>query len=88
MWGIDPNRSSLGEGEVPPGTVQGKNDFGSQGYGGPCPPPGRPHRYVFTVFALAEPLDLPPGSSAADLSRAMAGKVLDSGSLTGLYGRR
>ncbi|GAA1799160.1 YbhB/YbcL family Raf kinase inhibitor-like protein [Planosporangium flavigriseum] len=88
MWGIDPSRSSLGEGEVPLGAVQGNNDFGRQGYGGPCPPPGRPHRYVFTVSALSEPHGLAPGASAAGFRRAMAGKALDSGSLTGLYGRR
>jgi Raf kinase inhibitor-like YbhB/YbcL family protein len=88
MWGINPGRSSLGEGEVPAGAVQGTNDFGRLGYGGPCPPPGPPHRYVFTVFALSEPLDLPAGASAADLKRAMAGTVLDSGQLTGWYQRR
>jgi Raf kinase inhibitor-like YbhB/YbcL family protein len=88
MWGINPGQSSLGEGEVPAGGVQGTNDFGRLGYGGPCPPPGPPHRYVFTAFALSEPLDLPAGASAADLKRAMAGKVLDSGQLTGWYQRR
>lgn len=93
-WGIDPGQTRLSEGEVPAGAVQGRNDFGRQGYGGPCPPPGRPHRYVFTVFALSEPLgrsgSLVPdaGASAADLKRAMAGKVLASGQLTGRYGRR
>jgi Raf kinase inhibitor-like YbhB/YbcL family protein len=88
MWGVNPARSNLGEGEVPAGAVQGTNDFGRLGYGGPCPPPGPPHRYVFTVFALSEPLDLPTGASATDLKRAMAGKMLDSGQLTGWYQRR
>jgi Raf kinase inhibitor-like YbhB/YbcL family protein len=88
MWGIDPGRSGLGEGEVPAGAVQGTNDFGRLGYGGPCPPPGPPHRYVFTVFALSQPPDLPAAATAADLKRAMAGKVLDSGQLIGWYRRR
>jgi Raf kinase inhibitor-like YbhB/YbcL family protein len=88
MWGVDPGQARLGEGEVPAGAVEGTNGFGRLGYGGPCPPPGPPHRYVFTVFALSEPLDLPAGSSAADLKRAMTGKVVDSGQLTGWYQRR
>jgi len=87
-WGVDPGQSSLGEGNVPAGAAQGRNDFGTQRYGGPCPPRGRPHRYVFNVFALSKPLDLAEGASAADLKRATAGKVLASASLTGRYGRR
>jgi Raf kinase inhibitor-like YbhB/YbcL family protein len=87
MWGIDPDLSGLGEGEAPTGAVQGKNDFGRRAYGGPSPPRGRSHRYVFEVLALSEPLGLAEGASAADLRRATAGKVLASGRLTGRYQR-
>ncbi|GAA0726608.1 YbhB/YbcL family Raf kinase inhibitor-like protein [Dactylosporangium roseum] len=87
MWGIGPDRAGIGEGEVPPGAAQGRNDFGQEAYGGPCPPRGRSHRYTFEVLALAEPLGLAPGASAGDLRRAAAGKVLDSGRLTGRYRR-
>jgi Raf kinase inhibitor-like YbhB/YbcL family protein len=87
LWGIEPGTSSLGAGEVPRSAAQGKNDFGGQGYAGPCPPPGDPHRYIFTVFAVAERLDLSAGASANDLRRALAGTVLASGSLMGRYGR-
>lgn len=88
MWGIDPDQSSLSEGEVPAGAAQGKNDFGRRAYGGPFPPRGRSHRYVFEILALSEPLGLAAGASAADLRRATAGKVLASGRLTGRYQRR
>ncbi len=84
-WGIDPSDATLGEGASPPGT--GTNGFGRRGYGGPCPPRGAPHRYVFTVFALSRRLDLPPGASADQLRRAAAGAAIAQGSLTGRYGR-
>ncbi|GGM65782.1 hypothetical protein GCM10007977_079220 [Dactylosporangium sucinum] len=87
MWGIEPDLSGLGEGEAPTGAVQGRNDFGRRAYGGPSPPRGRSHRYVFEVLALSEPLGLAEGASAADLRRATAGKVLASGRLTGRYRR-
>jgi Raf kinase inhibitor-like YbhB/YbcL family protein len=40
---------------------QGRNDFGKIGYGGPCPPPGRPHRYFFKLYALDAKLNLKVG---------------------------
>lgn len=84
-WGIDPSKAAIAEGESPPSS--GTNAFGRLGYGGPCPPRGAPHRYMFTVFALSEPLDLPSGASADDLRRAVAGKVIDEGRIVGRYAR-
>jgi Raf kinase inhibitor-like YbhB/YbcL family protein len=52
VTGIDPTSSGVDEGAVPTGGRNGRNDFGDAAYGGPCPPPGRPHRYVFTIEAL------------------------------------
>ena len=85
-WGLDPGKAELGEGEVPAGA--GKNDFGKRGYGGPCPPKGAQHRYVFTVFALSDRLELPPGASADDLKQAVSGRTLAEGRLIGRYARR
>jgi len=84
-WGLDPAAPTLAEATAPPGT--GVNGFGRRGYGGPCPPRGAPHRYVFTVLALSRPLELAPGASAGDLRKAAAGTVLAEGRLTGRYGR-
>jgi len=69
------------------GALQGKNDFGKTGYGGPCPPPGRPHRYQFTLYVLAQLLDLKPGASKQQVLEAMQGHILDQGQLTGTYQR-
>ncbi len=77
-----PTRSPLAS-----GAVQGKNDFGKIGYGGPCPPPGRPHRYQFAVYALDGPLDLPTGASKQQVLAAVAGHSLAQGTLTGTYQR-
>jgi Raf kinase inhibitor-like YbhB/YbcL family protein len=73
--------------QLPNGTLQGKNDFGRIGYGGPCPPPGRPHRYRFTLYALDQPLDLKAGASKKQVLDAMQGHILAQGQLTGTYQR-
>jgi Raf kinase inhibitor-like YbhB/YbcL family protein len=52
VGGIDPSSSDVGRGMVPAGGTEERNSFGESGYGGPCPPPGDPHRYIFTVEAL------------------------------------
>jgi Raf kinase inhibitor-like YbhB/YbcL family protein len=86
-WGIDPGQATLGEGQLPPGAVQGRNDFGKQGYGGPCPPHGQNHRYVITVFAVSAPVNLRAGASGADLRAAANSKLLAWGRLTTRYAR-
>jgi Raf kinase inhibitor-like YbhB/YbcL family protein len=72
---------------LPDGSTQGTNSFGKLGYGGPSPPPGKPHRYVFRLFALDTRLDLPPSTTRDQLLAAMAGHVLGRGELIGTYGR-
>ncbi|HWD60226.1 MAG TPA: YbhB/YbcL family Raf kinase inhibitor-like protein, partial [Stellaceae bacterium] len=52
--------------------AQGRNDFGKAGYGGPCPPPGSRHRYIFTLIALNEPKLALPASPDAETVIAMA----------------
>jgi Raf kinase inhibitor-like YbhB/YbcL family protein len=74
---------------APAGSVQGTTDFGTGGYGGPCPPVGdRPHRYVFTVHALrVERLDLPATATAAFVGFNVSANRLASASFTARYGR-
>ncbi|HMK87887.1 MAG TPA: YbhB/YbcL family Raf kinase inhibitor-like protein [Steroidobacteraceae bacterium] len=76
-------------GQLPSGALQGRTDFGTTGYGGPCPPPGnKPHRYVFTVYALkTEKLDVPADASPAMIGFNLGANKLASATLTGTYGR-
>jgi Raf kinase inhibitor-like YbhB/YbcL family protein len=67
------------EATLPNGTAQGTNGFGKAGYGGPSPPPGKPHRYFFKLYALDRRLDLQPGTTKEDLLAAMRGLVLAEG---------
>ncbi len=69
------------------GAKQGKNDFKKIGYGGPSPPPGKPHRYFFRLYALKTMLDLAPGATKDQLVAAMKGNVLAEGQFMGKYGR-
>ncbi len=69
------------------GARQGRNDFGKIGYGGPCPPPGKPHRYFFKLYALDSKLNLKAGATKADVERAMKGHILAQAELIGKYGR-
>jgi Raf kinase inhibitor-like YbhB/YbcL family protein len=66
---------------------QGMNGFGKVGYMGPCPPPGRPHRYHFRVYGLDTILDLQPGASRPALERAMQGHIVQQGEAIATYGR-
>jgi len=92
LYNVPATARELSEG-VPPdttladGALQGVNDFGKVGYGGPAPPRGKPHRYLFKLFALARPLDLPPGATKAQVLTAMKGQVLGEGLLMGTYAR-
>jgi Raf kinase inhibitor-like YbhB/YbcL family protein len=72
---------------LPNGTAQGNNDFGKVGYGGPAPPPGKPHRYFFKLFALDTRLNLRPGATRNQLLAAMKGHILAEGLLMGKYAR-
>jgi len=66
---------------------QGENDFGEIGYGGPAPPPGKPHRYFFTLYALDEVTGLEAGARKRTLLKRIKGHVLGTARVFGIYGR-
>lgn len=92
MFNIPPHITSFVEGagnqgDSPQRGIQGLNDFRRRGYGGPCPPRGKPHRYYFKLYALDTTLDLRPGASKADVERAMRGHILATAQVMGTYQR-
>ena len=93
-WNLPGQTSTLPENFLPSGALQGVNDFGNTGYGGPCPPPasvaqanGMPvqHHYIFTVYALEVALGAAGGASLNQLRSAMTGHIIASASRTSLY---
>jgi Raf kinase inhibitor-like YbhB/YbcL family protein len=92
LFNLPATARSLSEGIPPDGVVEGvgahgSNSWGRLGYGGPCPPGGAAHRYLFKLVALDTRLDLPAGASKEDLERSMEGHIRAEGQLTGSYGR-
>ena len=67
---------------------EGLNDFKRTGYGGPCPPAGKPHRYFFRLYALDNQLDLKGGATRKELEAAMDKHILGQGQLMGTYKRK
>ena len=66
--------------------IQGMNDFGKTGYGGPCPPSGV-HRYFFKIYALDTMLDIPSGATKIEVEKAMNGHIIANSEIIGLYKR-
>jgi hypothetical protein len=90
IYDLRPATVELSEGvpaspELANGAQQGVNDFKRIGYGGPAPPPGKPHRYFFKLYALDLNPDLKPGLTKAELLKAMNGHILAEGQLMGTY---
>lgn len=93
IYDLPPATTRLAEGvskspELPDGAKQGANDFGRIGYDGPRPPPGKPHRYFFKLYALDARPDLKPGLTKKQLLEAIDGHVLAEGQLMGTFQRK
>lgn len=86
LWNIPPEASGIEEDAVPPGALQGKNSWGRNDYGGPCPPSGT-HRYFFKLFALDSMIELAEGSTKEQLEKAMSGHILGKTEIVGIYRR-
>jgi Raf kinase inhibitor-like YbhB/YbcL family protein len=88
LFNLSPEITSLSEAVNGPAIgIKGRNDFGTLGYGGPCPPSGT-HHYIFTLYALDTTLSLQEGAKRKDFETAVKGHVLAQAQLTGLRTRR
>jgi Raf kinase inhibitor-like YbhB/YbcL family protein len=92
LYNLPANAKELAEGvekqeQLANGALQGRNDFRKFGYGGPCPPPGKPHRYFFKLYALDNKVTVNAGAGKSDLEQAMKGHILGQAELVGRYGR-
>ena len=92
LWNLPAGLHSLPEGvakndQLSDGSRQGRNDFQKAGYNGPCPPPGKTHRYFFRLYALDRKLDLAPGASRSQLDDAMKGHIVERAEYMGTFRR-
>src|SRR5215472_13201214 len=88
LFNLGPARKSLAEGEVPAEAAAGANGYGRPGYLGPAPPPGDdPHRYVFRLLAVDEPVPVTGLPSYRDVETAVTGHTLGEARLIGTYQR-
>jgi len=85
VWDIPPQTTTIAEHTAP--GKEGVNSAQEHGYHGPCPPPGKPHRYFFKVYALDTQLGLGANSRKKDVEKAMQGHILAKGELIGLFRR-
>lgn len=86
VYNIDPGTREIAENSVPPGAVQGINDFNKTSYGGPCPPSGT-HRYFFKLYALDAKLDIKGKVVKRDVEKAMKGHIVGEAQTMGTYRR-
>ena len=91
-WNIPKDCNSLQKGiaktpKFGSGIMQGKNSWPRTGYDGPCPPPGKAHRYCFKLYALDCLLTVKENATKEELLSAMKGRILEEASLMGIYKR-
>lgn len=87
VWNMGPDTTEIPANSAPGEALHGTNDFGKQGYGGPCPPSGT-HRYFFKLYALDTSPALKPGATKAQLEEAMKGHIIEKAELIGYYRRK
>lgn len=86
---LDADAGNPASGKAPTGATQSRTDFGAPGFGGACPPPGnKPHRYIFTVYALkVDKIDADANASGAMVGFMLNANKLGKASFTAKYGR-
>ena len=84
LWNIPPSTEEIPENSIPTDSIEGKNDFGEIGYGGPAPP-DKEHTYIFNLYALDHEISLQKGSTKSDVEKSMNDHVISKTKLEGRY---
>ena len=84
LWNISPQITEFQENSIPSGSIEGKTDFGENGYGGPAPP-DKEHTYIFKLYALDKGLHIDKESTKKEIEEAINGHVIEETKLTGKY---
>lgn len=84
VYAVAPEARGFSVGSLPEGVLEGLNDFGDSGYGGPCPPGDESHRYIFTLAALDDPSFLEAGADPSEVD-AILQEAVATTTLTGQY---
>jgi Raf kinase inhibitor-like YbhB/YbcL family protein len=92
VYNIPPGTRGLSDGAsttaaMPSGAEEGTNSFGRFGYSGPCPPSGKPHHYLFHLYALDTRLQSPAGATRTQLGSAIQHHIVAEGQVTAIYRR-
>jgi len=87
IFNIPKGTKEIKEGIAPAGANLGSNSIGKNTYVSPCPPPGNPHHYIFTLYALNTVLPLKNGATKTEIKKAMNHHLLAEAKITGLYQR-
>lgn len=88
IFNIPNTTTVIAENDIPAHSFLGKNSWGRSQYNGPCPPHGKPHHYIFTLYALDTKLNLPQESAVETLIKAMQGHILASTQIIALFDRK
>ena len=84
LWNISPEISEIPENSIPYNSVQGLNDFGEIGYGGPAPP-DKEHTYLFKLYALDKTLSIEKNLSRTEIENEVKNHIITETLLTGKF---
>lgn len=85
--GLQANAGDISKSIAPKEAIQSMTDFGKAGYGGPCPPPGAPHQYLITVYALKNRIELDKNAMPAIVGFYLNQNMLAKASIV-MYGKQ
>jgi Raf kinase inhibitor-like YbhB/YbcL family protein len=87
VYNIPGSTHALKAGAPLPQDELGTTSWDERGYGGPCPPPGNAHHYVFTLYALDTPKIAGRNPTGPQLEALVSRHTLARATLIGTFAR-